>query len=233
LSPWWRRRQVPPKRRFLQEPHGVTTQKTPFFRILYSHRRENAKSYNLSPGFLWYYTNRIENYVSNNSSIVTFVFIAAVTFLASRFLTNVWRYIYRHSSVGVTDVRLLRRAEMRWCTWSEVKWSEAKWSEAVTVIGYGGPWPFEMLKIQHCLDSRLADGSEMVSLTRRPPLCLAECSSGTHFCWRMIHPTAIVRDLYFKNKERRSKLATEICIQIKCSCEGFESVKMRIIFMKT
>jgi hypothetical protein len=34
LSPWWRRRQVPPKRRFLQEPHGVTTQKTPFFRLL-------------------------------------------------------------------------------------------------------------------------------------------------------------------------------------------------------
>jgi hypothetical protein len=26
-----RRRQVPPKRRSLQEPHGVTTQKTPFF----------------------------------------------------------------------------------------------------------------------------------------------------------------------------------------------------------
>jgi hypothetical protein len=24
---------VPPKRRFLQEPHGVTTQKTPFFII--------------------------------------------------------------------------------------------------------------------------------------------------------------------------------------------------------
>jgi hypothetical protein len=31
LSSWWRRRQVTPKRRFLQEPHGVTTQKTPFF----------------------------------------------------------------------------------------------------------------------------------------------------------------------------------------------------------
>jgi hypothetical protein len=31
LSPWWRRRQVPPKRRFFQEPHGVTTQKTQFF----------------------------------------------------------------------------------------------------------------------------------------------------------------------------------------------------------
>jgi hypothetical protein len=34
LSPWWRRRQVPPKRRFLQEPHGVTTQKTPFYNLL-------------------------------------------------------------------------------------------------------------------------------------------------------------------------------------------------------
>jgi hypothetical protein len=31
LSPWWWRRWVPPKRRFLQEPHGVTCQKTPLF----------------------------------------------------------------------------------------------------------------------------------------------------------------------------------------------------------
>jgi hypothetical protein len=31
LSPWWRRRQVPPKRRFLQKPQGLTSQKTPFF----------------------------------------------------------------------------------------------------------------------------------------------------------------------------------------------------------
>jgi hypothetical protein len=30
LSPWWRRRYVPAKRRFLQEPHGVTSQKIPF-----------------------------------------------------------------------------------------------------------------------------------------------------------------------------------------------------------
>jgi hypothetical protein len=28
LSLWWRRRYVPPKRRFLQESHGVTSQKT-------------------------------------------------------------------------------------------------------------------------------------------------------------------------------------------------------------
>jgi hypothetical protein len=31
LSPWWRNRYVPPKRRFLQEPRGETSQKTPFF----------------------------------------------------------------------------------------------------------------------------------------------------------------------------------------------------------
>jgi hypothetical protein len=31
LSLWWRRRYVPPKRRFLQEPHGLTSQNTTFF----------------------------------------------------------------------------------------------------------------------------------------------------------------------------------------------------------
>jgi hypothetical protein len=36
LSPWWRRRQVPQKRRFLQEPHGVTTQNTQFFNVEYT-----------------------------------------------------------------------------------------------------------------------------------------------------------------------------------------------------
>jgi hypothetical protein len=31
MLPWWWRRQVPPKSQFLQEPYGVTSQKTPFF----------------------------------------------------------------------------------------------------------------------------------------------------------------------------------------------------------
>jgi hypothetical protein len=31
LSPWWWRRYVPVKRRFLQEPRGITSQKTPFY----------------------------------------------------------------------------------------------------------------------------------------------------------------------------------------------------------
>jgi hypothetical protein len=33
LSSWWRRRQVPPKHRFLQEPHDVRSQKAAFFLI--------------------------------------------------------------------------------------------------------------------------------------------------------------------------------------------------------
>jgi hypothetical protein len=33
LSPSWWRRYVPPKRRLLQEPHGITSQKTPFFKV--------------------------------------------------------------------------------------------------------------------------------------------------------------------------------------------------------
>jgi hypothetical protein len=36
LSLWWWRRYIPPKRWFLQEPHGVTTQKTPFFMDLFN-----------------------------------------------------------------------------------------------------------------------------------------------------------------------------------------------------
>jgi hypothetical protein len=47
LSPWWRRRQVPPRRRFLQEPHGVTSQKTTFF-ISCLVRRTSK-----SPGLIW------------------------------------------------------------------------------------------------------------------------------------------------------------------------------------
>jgi hypothetical protein len=47
LSPWWRRRQVPPKRRFLQEPHGVTSQKTQFFIVT------AVKTSNLTQSYPW------------------------------------------------------------------------------------------------------------------------------------------------------------------------------------
>jgi hypothetical protein len=34
LSPWWSIHYIPPKRRFLYEPHSVTSQKTAFFILL-------------------------------------------------------------------------------------------------------------------------------------------------------------------------------------------------------
>jgi hypothetical protein len=41
LSPWWWWREVPPKCRFLQESHGVTFQKTPFFMHVFIHSLTN------------------------------------------------------------------------------------------------------------------------------------------------------------------------------------------------
>jgi hypothetical protein len=37
LSSWWWKRYIPPKRRFLQEPHCVTSQKTTFFKPIQIH----------------------------------------------------------------------------------------------------------------------------------------------------------------------------------------------------
>jgi hypothetical protein len=45
LLPWWWRRYVPPKHRFLQESHGVTSQKTAFF-IVTAVKTSNLTSLN-------------------------------------------------------------------------------------------------------------------------------------------------------------------------------------------
>jgi hypothetical protein len=42
-----------------------------------------------------------------------------------------------------------------------------KVSKVIHVTGSGGLYGFEMLRILHCLDSRLKDDSEVVSITRR------------------------------------------------------------------
>jgi hypothetical protein len=44
-----------------------------------------------------YDTDRIENDVSNNYSIVACVFVTAVTFLLSRCLATIGGYTYRHT----------------------------------------------------------------------------------------------------------------------------------------
>jgi hypothetical protein len=48
--------------------------------------------------------------------------------------------------------------------------------KAVPVRGHRGVQDCEMLRVPHCLDSRLTDGDEVVSLTRRPPFTPQEDS---------------------------------------------------------
>jgi hypothetical protein len=57
-----------------------------------------------------------------------------------------------------------------------------KRSKAIPVTGRGGLYGCEMLRIPHCLDSRLTDGGKAVSPTHRPLSTPQKISSsGTHF----------------------------------------------------
>jgi hypothetical protein len=51
LSPWWWRRYVPQKRRFLEEPHGVTSQTTEFF-IVTAVKTSYLRNYVLVSNFI-------------------------------------------------------------------------------------------------------------------------------------------------------------------------------------
>jgi hypothetical protein len=52
-----------------------------------------------------------------------------------------------------------------------------------------------MLRISHCLDSRLTDDSKFVSFTLRLRSTLQKhfSASGTNFCWRLSKPQGLVR----------------------------------------
>jgi hypothetical protein len=63
--------------------------------------------------------------------------------------------------------------------------------KAIRVTGHGGLLGYEMLRILHCLDSRLIDGGEIVGLTCQPhsaPQKHNFSASGTHFCLRLSKP---------------------------------------------
>jgi hypothetical protein len=59
-----RRRQAPPKRRFLQEPHGVTSQKTPFFKDTAHLKRDVGACSEDSVAFLMSFNVRRRNLTS-------------------------------------------------------------------------------------------------------------------------------------------------------------------------
>jgi hypothetical protein len=58
---------------------------------------------------------------------------------------------------------------------------KVKEGKAIRVTGHGGPQDCETSRLPHVLDSRLTDGGEFVSLTRRPPFTPMKIR-GTHFC---------------------------------------------------
>jgi hypothetical protein len=83
LSRWWRRRYVPPKRRFLQEPNGVTPQKMPFF-IVTAVKTSNLMNPELFPLITFHDSPLImKNAVVLNVSINARTFIFAAVWLPS------------------------------------------------------------------------------------------------------------------------------------------------------
>jgi hypothetical protein len=69
-----------------------------------------------------------------------------------------------------------------------------KKSKAIPVTGCGGLNGCEVLRIPHCLDSWLTDGSEVASLTHQP-LCTSQKHflfvSGIHFSYRLSKPKGL------------------------------------------
>jgi hypothetical protein len=68
--------------------------------------------------------------------------------------------------------------------------------KAILVTGRVGLQGCELLRIPHCLDSRLTDGSRVVSPThwmRSTPQKHYFSASGTHFCYRWTEPQGQVR----------------------------------------
>jgi hypothetical protein len=53
--------------------------------------------------------------------------------------------------------------------------------KAIPVTGRGGPYGCETSRLPHFLYSRLTDGGEAASFTRRPPFTPRKIL-GTHFC---------------------------------------------------
>jgi hypothetical protein len=53
--------------------------------------------------------------------------------------------------------------------------------KTIPVTGRGGPWGCKTSRLAHFLDSRLTDGVEVVSLTRRP-LSTPRKIPDIHFC---------------------------------------------------
>jgi hypothetical protein len=59
--------------------------------------------------------------------------------------------------------------------------------KAIHITSRAGPWGCETSRVPHFLGSRLTDGGEVVSLTRRPPFTPRNIPR-SHFCQRLSRP---------------------------------------------
>jgi hypothetical protein len=107
-SPWWWRRWVPPKLRFLQEPHGVTYQKTVFFwfKLFVRSGRRGLWTQKASSGRLWYgEVFNLEVYCRGSSYLV--LFIASPRLASTRLFRSLLFMYVRVPDVYFTSQRPL------------------------------------------------------------------------------------------------------------------------------
>jgi hypothetical protein len=64
---------------------------------------------------------------------------------------------------------------------------KTKKGKAIPVTRREGQYGCKTSRLTHFLDSRLIDGGEVVSFTRRRPLSHRKIP-GVHFCWRLSQP---------------------------------------------
>jgi hypothetical protein len=70
---------------------------------------------------------------------------------------------------------------------------KVKKGKAIPVTGRGGPKGCETSRLPHFLDGRLTDGSEIISLMRRPQALYPQEDSWYTFLLETVDPRAIVR----------------------------------------
>jgi hypothetical protein len=90
---------------------------------------------------------------------------------------------FSYTAIKLETVLSILTLKFFYCIQIYVK--KKKKSKAIPVTGHGGLKDCEMLRIPHCLDSQLRNGSKIVSLMHRPHSTSKKhyfSASGTHFC---------------------------------------------------
>jgi hypothetical protein len=95
---------------------------TPVFSLIYKKFWEELVAY-----FPSYDSGRIDNDVSNNSSIATCVFVTAVTFLPSHCLATVRGYFYRTKPLPSNDRGIHTQTDGRDVLITPLRWAQVPW----------------------------------------------------------------------------------------------------------